>query len=149
MLQRFDPFREFDQLIRQNVGENRRWTPSWGSSMAIDAYRRDDKFVVEMDLPGVDPESIDVTVERDVLEVAATRRAHYSGEEDVLIAERPHGEVRRQLFLGEGLDTERIEASYDAGVLTLLLPVADSARPQRIEVRSGESPKAVNAGARS
>lgn len=132
MLMRFDPFREVDQLFRQNWGSER------FAHLPMDAYRRGDEFIAEFDLPGVDRDSIDVTVERDVLEVTAQRAVRYAEGDDVLVAERPRGTVNRQLFLGQGLDTEQITASYADGVLTVVLPVAEKAKPHKIAVGSDD-----------
>lgn len=139
MLMRFDPFRELDQLRRQ-LWEDR------GIGLPLDAYRRGDEFVAHVDLPGVDPESIDVTVERNVLEIAAERKPQYGENDQVIVAERPHGSVSRQLFLGDNLDTDRVEASYDAGVLTVRIPVAEQAKPHKIAVTTGSGAKEVGAG---
>ncbi|MDP8969853.1 MAG: Hsp20/alpha crystallin family protein [Actinomycetota bacterium] len=140
MLMRFDPLREVDQLLRQS------WAGTRPVSMPMDAYRRGDEFIAEFDLPGVDRDSIDVSVERNLLEVTARRAARYADGDEVLAAERPHGSVTRQLFLGEGLDTEHISASYDDGVLTVVLPVAEEAKPHKIEISSGGAKQAVGAG---
>lgn len=130
MLMRFDPFREVDQLFRQSWGANRL------AQLPMDAYRHGDEFIAEFDLPGVDRDSIDLTVERDVLQVTAQRAVRYTDDDDIIVAERPQGTVARQLFLGQGLDTDRITASYADGVLTVVLPVAEQAKPHKIEVAS-------------
>ena len=116
MLMRTDPFRELDRLTQQVLG-----TTTRPAVMPMDAWREGEQFVVEFDLPGVDPESIDLDVERNVLTVKAERPAR-EGSEEMVAAERPRGVFSRQLFLGDTLDTERIEASYSAGVLTLRVP---------------------------
>jgi HSP20 family protein len=131
MLMRFDPFREFDRLTEQ-VWAGR-------APMPIDAYRRGDEFVVDIDLPGVDPDSIDLTVERNVLTVRAERTWERDETTEVLAAERPHGTFTRQMFLGEALDTDQIDAAYDKGVLTLRLPVAEHAKPRKVEISSRDS----------
>ena len=137
MLMRFDPFRDFDRLT-QVMGNGR--VPV----MPMDAFRNEDQFVVHLDVPGVDPASIDLTVEKNVLTVSAQRTWEPGDGLDVVAAERPHGSFTRQLFLGETLDADRIEASYDAGVLTLTVPVAEQAKPRRIEIAaSGVSAKAI------
>jgi HSP20 family protein len=130
MLMRFDPFRQFDRLTSELWNANR-------SVMAMDAYRDGDSFVVHFDLPGIDPGSIDLTVERNVLTVKAERRWAPAEGQEVLTAERPQGTFSRQLFLAETLDVDHIEASYDAGVLTLRVPVAEKANPRRVEIASG------------
>lgn len=135
MLMRTDPFRELDRLAQQLVGGSTPGTWTRPSAMAMDAYRAGDEFVVMFDLPGVTPEAIDIDVERNVLTVKAERRptVHDEGVE-MQVAERPLGVFSRQLFLGETLDTEHIKADYDAGVLCLRIPVAEQAKPRRIEV---------------
>ncbi|KUM90362.1 Hsp20/alpha crystallin family protein [Streptomyces pseudovenezuelae] len=134
MLMRTDPFREFDRLTQQVFGSTAR-----PAAMAMDAYRSGDDFVVHFDLPGVDPESIDLDVERNVLNVRAERRLPAPEDAEMIVAERPTGSFTRQLFLGDTLDTERIDASYDAGVLTLRIPVAEQAKPRRIRITGGDS----------
>jgi HSP20 family protein len=103
----------------------------------MDAYRRGDQFLVHLDLPGVDAGSINLTAEQNVLTIAAERRFEPQEEDEVLVAERPQGLYTRQLLLGENLDVEGIEANYDGGVLTLTIPVAEQAKPRRIEVGGG------------
>ncbi|MFJ4940610.1 Hsp20/alpha crystallin family protein [Streptomyces pseudovenezuelae] len=134
MLMRTDPFREFDRLTQQVFGSTAR-----PAAMAMDAYRSGNDFVVHFDLPGVDPESIDLDVERNVLNVRAERRLPAPEDAEMIVAERPTGSFTRQLFLGDTLDTERIDASYDAGVLTLRIPVAEQAKPRRIRITGGDS----------
>jgi HSP20 family protein len=129
---RFDPFRELDRLTQQAFGEaGRRYGPQ---SFPMDAYRRGDRFYVHLDLPGVDPDSIDLTCERNVLTVRAERRYQGDQDDEVIVAERPQGSFSRQLFVSETLDTDSIEANYDQGVLTLEIPVAEQAKPRRIEI---------------
>ncbi len=105
--------------------------------MAMDAYRHDDRFVVHFDIPGVDPSSIELTVEKNVLTVSAERRWEPVEGDQVLVSERPQGSFSRQLFLGESLDADRIEASHDHGVLTVSIPVAEQAKPRRVEISDG------------
>jgi HSP20 family protein len=131
MLMRFDPFREFDRLTQD------RWSGGRMPVMPMDAYRQDDHFVVHFDLPGVDAASIDLTVEKNVLTVSAERRWQPSDGAEVVATERPQGSFSRQLFLGDGLDAERIDAKYDNGVLTVTIPVAEQAKPRKIEIGSG------------
>lgn len=132
MLMRTDPFREFDRLAQQVFGSTGR-----PAAMAMDAYRAGDDFLVHFDLPGIDPETIELDVERNVLNVRAERRNPAPEGAEVLVAERPTGSFTRQLFLGDTLDTERIDASYEAGVLTLRIPVAEQAKPRRIRISGG------------
>jgi HSP20 family protein len=129
---RTDPFRELDRLTQQVFGSTSR-----PSAMAMDAYRSGDDIVVHFDLPGIDPETIELDVERNVLNVRAERRSPAPEDAELLVAERPAGTFTRQLFLGETLDTERIDASYEAGVLTLRIPVAEQAKPRRIQISGG------------
>jgi HSP20 family protein len=137
MLMRTDPFRDFDRFARQFFGDSGTW--SRPSAMPLDAYRSGDEFVVAFDLPGVDPDGIDVNVERNVLTVRAERRPNPIGQDvEMQIAERPLGVFSRQLFLGDTLDTEKVAASYDAGVLTLRIPVAEQAKPRRIEISNAD-----------
>ncbi|MEU2562358.1 Hsp20/alpha crystallin family protein [Streptomyces longispororuber] len=138
MLMRTDPFRELDRLTQQLLGTHTRPV-----AMPLDAFRDGDTFVVELDLPGVDPETIDLDVARNVLTVRAERRPSVGEGVDVVVAERPTGTFSRQLFLGETLDTERIDASYDAGVLRLTVPVAEQAKPRKISISGGDSRKQI------
>jgi HSP20 family protein len=128
LLRSADPFRELDRLTQQVLGTTNR-----PAVMPMDAWREGDAFVIEFDLPGVSPESIDLDVERNVLTVRAERVAR-NGDWEMLASERPRGVFSRQLVLGDNLDLDRIEATYDAGVLRLTVPVAERAKPRRIEV---------------
>jgi HSP20 family protein len=142
MLMRTDPFRELDRLTHALLGTN--GTRSHPAIMPMDAYRQDGQFIVHFDLPGVEPSSIDLNVERNVLTVRAERRPTYGEEVELQAAERPRGVFSRQLFLGETLDTEHVEASYEAGVLTLRIPVAEKAKPRKIEIAGTSTPKEIN-----
>ena len=141
MLMRTDPFRDLDRLAQQIVG-----TPSRPAAMPPDAFRDGDDFVVLFDLPGVATDSIDLTVEQNVLTVHAVRRRAGDGDVEMVVAERPQGTFSRQLFLGQTLDTDHIEAEYRDGVLQLRLPVAERAKPRKVEI-SGRStePTAIDA----
>jgi HSP20 family protein len=140
MLMRTDPFRELDRLTQQVFGTSAR-----PAVMPMDAWQEGDQFVVEFDLPGVDTDSIDLDVERNVLTVKAERPMRQGGEE-MIASERPRGVFSRQLFLGDTLDTDRIEASYSSGVLTLRIPVAEKAKPRKITINSnGNERQAINA----
>jgi HSP20 family protein len=143
MLMRTDPFRELDRLTQQLFGAN--GTTSRPAVMPMDAYRHADQFVVQFDLPGVDPSSIDLDVERNVLTVKAERTPTYGEDVELQVAEQPRGMFSRQLFLGDTLDTDHIEAHYDAGVLTLRLPIAEKAKPRKIEITGGNAPKVIHA----
>ena len=143
MLMRTDPFRELDRMTQQLFGTN--GTTTRPAVMPMDAYRDGEQFVVHFDLPGVDPASIDLDVERNVLTVKAERAPTYGDDVELQVAERPRGVFSRQLFLGDTLDADRIEAHYDAGVLTLRLPIAEKAKPRKIEITGGSGPKVINA----
>lgn len=133
-LVRSDPFRELDRLAQQLLGGDARIRPA-SLSMPMDAIRKGDVFLVQMDLPGVDGDAIELTVEDNVLTVRAERPFPEMTEDvERLVAERPYGTFSRQMFLGDNLDVEHIEANYEAGVLTLTIPVAAHAKPRRIEV---------------
>ncbi len=140
MLMRTDPFREFDRLAQQVFGSQAPGTWSRPTAMPMDAYRQGDQYVVSFDLPGISPDAIDLDVERNVLTVKAERRPLELGDGvEMQVAERPLGVFSRQLFLGDTLDAERIEASYEAGVLTLRIPIAEQAKPRKIEIAGADS----------
>lgn len=130
MLMRFDPFADFDRVTRQMWGNQR------SNFMPADAYRMDDRFYIHVDLPGVDPDSIDVEIEKNSLTITAQRNWERDEETQVLLNERASGSFSRQFYLGEGLDTENIEAGYDHGVLTVAIPVAEAAKSRKIQVGS-------------
>lgn len=139
MLMRTDPFRDLDRVAQQLLGTWSRPNP-----MPMDAYRNGDEFVVVFDLPGVAADGIELNVERNVLTVKAERRpTPHHGE--MQITERPLGVFSRQMFLGESLDTEHIAAAYEAGVLTLRIPVLEKAKPRRIEITTTGDQKQINA----
>ena len=132
---RFDPFRDFDrQLAEQMAGL--RAAPR---SVPMDAYRREDQFVIHLDLPGVDPDAIELTVEQNVLTIKAEGRFELEEGDELVISERPQGSYARQLLVGESLDTDRLEADYDQGVLTLRIPVAEAAKPRRVEITKSDA----------
>ena len=139
MLMRTDPFRDLDRWIQQVFG-----TPARPAVMPLDAWREGDKFVVELDLPGVKADSIDLDVDRNVLTVHA-QRAGVDQSREMVAAERPRGVFSRQLFLGDTLDADHIEASYHDGVLRLTIPVAEKAKPRRIKVASSDEQRSINA----
>jgi HSP20 family protein len=129
----FDPFSTMDRLLgRSGYGEG----GGRSLGLAVDVYRRDEEFIVEVDVPGIDPSSLDVTVERNVLSISGERPAGHSDAE-VVLCERPHARFSRQLYLGENLDTERVDASYDNGVLTITIPLSQQARARKIEIGGG------------
>jgi HSP20 family protein len=135
LLRTADPFRDFDRLTQQLLGAG---TTSRPAVMPMDAWREGDRFVIEFDLPGVAKETIDLDVERNVLTVRAERLAR-SGDWEPLASERTRGVFSRQLVLGDNLDLDSIEASYNDGVLRLVVPVAERAKPRKIQIRGVES----------
>jgi len=140
MLMRFEPFRELDRITEEQLRARR------ARPIPVDAYRRGNEFKIHLDLPGVDPRFIEVTVEKDVLTVRATRAWVRAEDDQIQMTERPQGEFSRQLFLGESLDREHIAGSYDNGVLTLTIPVAEQAKPRRVEIaHAGDEVHAVTA----
>ncbi|WP_447002127.1 Hsp20/alpha crystallin family protein [Saccharothrix isguenensis] len=134
MLMRTDPFQALDRLTQQWFGSGLGGGLSRSPVMPLDAYRAGDEFVVHFDLPGVSPESIDVNVEKNVLTVQAERNAVGGDGVETVLSERPTGSFSRQLFLGDALDADNIRADYDAGVLTLRVPVAERAKPRKISI---------------
>ncbi|MEV7647284.1 Hsp20/alpha crystallin family protein [Arthrobacter sp. NPDC089319] len=140
MLMRTDPFRELDRLTQQVFGNQAR-----PAAMPMDAWREGDEFVVELDLPGVDPSTIDLDVERNVLTIGAERRSKIDDGKDVVAAERATGTFSRQLVLGDTLDTENVTASYEAGVLALRIPIREQAKPRKIEISSGDGKQMIDA----
>jgi HSP20 family protein len=139
MLMRTDPFRDLDRLTDAMFGSAAR-----PSALPMDAYRDNGSFVVQIEIPGVEAESIDLTVEQNVLTVHAERKPSYDSDVERIVAERGYGVFSRQLFLGDTLDADRLTASYDAGVLTLRIPVAEQAKPRRISISSNGSPREIN-----
>lgn len=139
MLMRTDPFRDLDRITQQVFG-----TAARPAAMPMDAWREGEEFVVELDLPGVDPDSLALDVERNVLTVRAQRPELDSGRE-MIAAERARGVFSRQLFLGESLDTEAISADYTDGVLRLRIPIAEKAKPRKIDIGRSNRRQAINA----
>jgi HSP20 family protein len=145
MLLRYDPFRELDRFTENVFAPT---APSRRGWMPMDAVRKGDHVEIHLDLPGVAPDSIDVNVERNVLTVKAERSWFLGEGEEALASERVHGAFTRQIFLGETLDPERLEASYDHGVLSVTIPVAEQAKPRKVEVHVGSpQPEALEVGA--
>ncbi len=138
MLMRTDPFRELDRFTQQVLG-----TAARPAVMPMDAWREGEEFVVEFDLPGINADSLDIDIERNVVTVRAERPA-VDPKREMLATERPRGVFSRQLVLGENLDTEKIEASYHEGVLRLRIPVAEKAKPRKISIERGDGRKAIN-----
>ncbi|OLF13388.1 Hsp20/alpha crystallin family protein [Actinophytocola xanthii] len=143
MLMRTDPFRELDRFAQQVFGTTGTW--SRPTAMPMDAYRTGDEFVVVFDLPGVDLDAVELTVERNVLTVKAERRPSTDQHVEMQVSERPLGVFSRQLFLGETLDSSRIDAAYEGGVLTLRIPVLEAAKPRKISISGTSDRKQIDA----
>lgn len=141
---RFEPSRDFDRLAEQIMfSGGLRGTPR---SVPMDAYRRGDQFLIHLDLPGVDPDAIELTVEQNVLTIRAERRFEPEEGDEPVVSERPQGTFTRQLLLGESLDTDRLEADYDQGVLTLRIPVAAQAKPRRVQITKSGGERSIVEG---
>jgi len=139
MLMRTDPFREVDRLAQQVFG-----TAARPAAMPMNAYRKGDSFYVELDLPGVKQDSIELTVEQNVLAIRAERSPLQASDDvEVLITEAPAGMFTRQVFLGDTLDAEAVEASYADGVLSLRIPVREAAKPRKVAITTGETPQQI------
>ena len=139
MLMRFDPYREFDRLTEQLASA----APRAPRVFPMDAYRRGDQFIVQFDLPGVEPAAIELTVEQNILTVRAERRFELRQDDEVVVAERPHGSYTRQIFLGDTLDSENMQANCEHGVLTLTIPVAATAKPRRVQVAGSQDAQTI------
>jgi HSP20 family protein len=139
MLMRTDPFRDLDRLTEAVFG-----TAARPAVMPMDAYRDNNTFVVHLDLPGVDAGSIDLTVEQNVLTVHAERKPPLAGSAEQVVAERSYGVFNRQLFLGDTLDADNLSADYDAGVLTITIPIAEKAKPRKVAVTGGSARREIN-----
>ena len=138
MLMRTDPFRDLDRLTQQVLG-----TATRPAAMPMDAYRQGDHFYIHFDLPGVQLDSVDLTVEQNVLTVRAERTPTRADDAEMIVSERPYGTFTRQVFLGDTLDPDKIAADYAAGVLTLTIPVREAAKPRSIQITSSDRRQAV------
>ncbi|MFE0406694.1 MULTISPECIES: Hsp20/alpha crystallin family protein [Streptomyces] len=143
MLMRTDPFRELDRIAEQFLGASGTW--SRPAAMPMDAHREGDVYVIELDLPGVSPDAIDIDVEKNMLKIQAERRPSTSDDVRMELSERPLGVFSRRVMLADTLDTENIEAEYDAGVLTLRIPIAERAKPRKIVVGESSRRKELSA----
>src|ERR1700724_2601404 len=139
MLMRTDPFRDLDRFAQHVLG-----TAARPAVMPMDAWREGERFVVEFDLPGIDANSLDIDIERNVVTVRAERPG-LDPQREMLASERPRGVFSRQLVLGENLDTEKIEAAYHEGVLRLHIPVAERAKPRKISIGRGAGHELIDA----
>jgi HSP20 family protein len=138
-LMRFDPFRELDRLTDQTLAGVRT-----ARTLPLEALRRGDQFIVALDVPGMEGRDIDVTAERNVIEITARRRPIRQEGDEVIVDERPQGEFRRQLFLGDNLDPNKMTAVCDRGVLTLTIPVSEESKPRKVEIgNAGQGQQAV------
>ena len=135
MLTSFDPFVEFDRLARRTFGAGH-WTATVRPAMPMDVIRGKDEVQLRFDLPGVDADSIDVTVDRGVLTVSAKRTEETSEGEKLITRERVTGSFTRRLSLGDTLDTDKIEAAFADGVLTVRLPLLPTAQPRKVEIHT-------------
>jgi HSP20 family protein len=146
MLLQHDPFRDLDRLTQQVFG-----TAARPTSMPLDAWREGDNFIVELDLPGIDEDRLDIDVERNVLTIRAERLSHVPDAANVVATERSWGTFSRQLVLGDALDTDQVDADYTAGVLRLRIPIAEKAKPRKVQITTGSSssstrePKSIDA----
>jgi len=141
MLMRTDPYREIDRLAQQVFGTTLR-----PAAMPMNAYRKDDTFYVKLDLPGIDMDAIELTVEQNVLTLRAERRGVTPDDNvELIVSECPAGVFTRQIFVGDTLDTEQIDADYAAGILTLSIPVREAAKPRRVEVTNGDTRQPISA----
>jgi HSP20 family protein len=139
MLMRYDPFRELDRLAEQLASTASRAPRGF----PMDAYRRGNRFIIEFDLPGVEPAAIELTVEQNVLTVRAERRFEPREGDEVIVAERPQGTYTRQVFLGDTLDSENVRANCQHGVLTLTIPVAEIAKPRRVQIGASQDAQTI------
>lgn len=140
MLMRTDPFRDLDRWSQALLGSQAR-----PAAMPMDAYRDNNSFVVHLDLPGVDADSIDLTVEQNVLTVHAERKPPVGDSAERIVSERAYGVFNRQLFLGDTLDVDNLSANYDEGVLTITIPVAEQAKPRKVQISGGSTRREINA----
>jgi HSP20 family protein len=141
MLMRTDPFRQLDRFAEQVLGTSAR-----PAAMPMDAWRAGHEFIVEFDIPGVNPDSIELNVERNVLTVRAERQPSTGADVELVAAERPRGVFSRQVFLGDSLNSEAVTATYTSGVLHLTIPVAEKAKPRKIEIAThADDRQAINA----
>jgi HSP20 family protein len=140
----FDPYSTLDRVLgRMSTDPGRMNQPV---SIPIDVYRKGDEFIIELDVPGIDPSTIDIDVERNILTVAGEVHPRHEEVDEVLVCERPHLRFRRQLYLGDNLDSENITASCELGVLTLRIPVAERQRARKVEITTEGSREAIDVG---
>jgi HSP20 family protein len=138
VLTSIDPFvreieRHFDRLTQRSFGQGS------GAGMPMDGIRRPGEVVLRFDLPGINPDSIEVTVDRGVLSVSATREEKYGEDENLFIRERTMGTFTRRVYLSDHLDAGAIEAAYTDGVLAVRIPVVERAKPRKIEIQRADA----------
>jgi HSP20 family protein len=136
-IMRWDPFAEVDRMLEVVAGRGPNGGQPATRGMPMDVYREGDEYVVEMDLPGVDPSSIDISVERNMLTVEAESRTSHEKSDEVVVCERRHVRYRRQLYLGDNVDTDNVRASYENGVLVLRIPISTQQRARKVAVSAG------------
>lgn len=138
MAMKFDPFRELDRVAGalMDSGQGPRLMP-------MDLFRQGDTYVMHADLPGIDPGSIDVDVDGQLLTIRAERTLSSAQDVKWLARERQSGSFLRQLNIGQGIDRDGIAASYDNGVLSVTIPVSERAKPRKIQIESGARPETV------
>jgi len=141
LLTSFDPFvRDFDRIVQRSFG----WADGVGGRSAVlpmDVIRREGEVVLRIDLPGADQGSVDVTTDQGVLTVSAKRSEEYGEQERPVVRERPMGSYTRRIRLAETVDTEKIEAAYDNGVLTIVLPLQEKAKARKVEIKGAAAPE--------
>jgi HSP20 family protein len=140
-LMRFDPFRDFDRLAEQMWG-----TATRPRTMPLAAWRRKDEFFVQIDLPGVHRDDVELTVERNVVTIRAERRPEYEEGDEVIVDERPLGTFTRQLFLGDNLDVNKLSADCDRGLLMLTIPISEASKPRRIPLSGQQQQQLPDGG---
>ena len=139
LLTSFDPFtQEFDRFARRVFGTTDGGAVTRRSVIPMDSIRRKDEVELRFDLPGIDPESIEVTVDRGVLTVSASRAEEYAESERPYRRERVMGTFTRRVYLSDSLDSEKIDAAYTNGVLTVRLPLLEKSQPRKVEIHTGQ-----------
>lgn len=139
MLRFTDPFADFNRIFGQSSNDWR------GGMMPMDVYEKDGTYTLRFDLPGVDPDDVDLTVENGSITVTAERAFEDTDGATWLVRERPTGSHSRQIRVGEAFDTSNVSASYDDGVLTVSLPLREDAKPQKVRIDSNKR-QAIEAG---
>jgi HSP20 family protein len=145
----FDPFSTLDRVLSR-MGTASGYGTMQNLSLPMDVYRKGDAFVIELDIPGVDPSAIDMAVEHNMLTVSGEVHPRHDDVDEVVVCERPHARFRRQVYLGENLDTEQIKANYENGVLRIRIPIAETRLARKIEISSEQGgEQAIDVGSGS